>query len=205
MKVYRQTRRVRASFREPIQHGWDFFRHRLTHLHPPVAQRRLRGMVEDASWRHRPEPNPFSRYQLVLVVSTIILLAIMASMTHLSLAVVYECRDARGKSVLTNRQVGLHSCRSIIKEATPVPTSPAANNSPQQPLATAIPNESSHAADPSTVFPSLPNDGPDSAPPAHSSCRSEVNPLNPLIATPCAQPDPSPQSFNPMSRPSASF
>ena len=151
-------------------------------------------------------PNLFSRHQLVLVVSTIILFAIMASMTHLSLAVVYECRDARGKSVLTNRQVGLHSCRSIIKEATPVPTSPASNNSPQQPLATAIPNESSHAPDdPSTVFPSLPNDGPDSAPPAPSSCRQEVNPLNPLIATPCAQPDPSPQTFDSMSGPSASF
>lgn len=147
-------------------------------------------MVEDV-WRHGTKPHPLFRYQLVPVVSTIFLMPIMATMTQVSLAAVYECRDAGGKSVLTNKQVGLHSCRSIIKKGAAVPTSPASSMTPQQPSATPMPDESSHAHDPSTVFPLLPNDVPDSAPPPHSSCRQGVNPLNPLTATPCAQPDPS--------------
>ena len=129
-------------------------------------------------------------YRLVRVVSTIILMAIMESMTHLSLAAVYECRDAMGKSVLTNRQQGLHSCRSVIKE---VPASPAAKMTPEQATAMAIPNEANHATEPSTALPTYnANDGPESAPPLHSSCRQGVNLLNPLIATPCPHPDPSP-------------
>jgi hypothetical protein len=150
-------------------------------------------MVEDASSRHKREPNRLSPIRLVRAVSTLILMAIMASMTHLSLAAVYTCRDAAGKSVLTNRQRGLHSCRSVIKE---VPTSPATEVTPQQPSATAMPNELIDAPEPpSTALPTFnANDGPDSTPPPHSSCRQGVNLLNPLIATPCPHPDPSPQS-----------
>jgi hypothetical protein len=58
-------------------------------------------------------------------------------MDHPFLAAVYECRDAVGKSVLTNRQ-GLHSCRLVIKE---VPTSAATKMAPEQPSATALPNQ----------------------------------------------------------------
>jgi hypothetical protein len=118
--------------------------------------------------------------------STVILMAVG---THISLAAVYECRDGRGSSVLTNRQVGLHSCRSIIKESASVSVSPPSNMTPQQPSSAAMSNESSHDHEPSTVFPFVPNDGPDSTPPP--SCRQGVNPLNPLIARSCASPDPS--------------
>jgi hypothetical protein len=128
-------------------------------------------------------------YRLVRVVSTIILMAIMANMTHLSVAAVYECRDAVGKSVLTNRQQGLHSCRLVIKE---VPTSAATKMAPKQPSATALPNQASHADEPSTVLPTY-KDAPESAPPPHSSCRQGVNLLSPLIATPYPHPDPSSQ------------
>jgi hypothetical protein len=130
-------------------------------------------------------------YHLVGVVSVVILLAIMAGMTHLSMAAVYECRDAGGKSLLTNKQQGLHSCRSVVKE---VPISPAMKITPEQPGATAIPNEVSHPIEPSMPLPTYNvNDGPESVPPPQPSCRQGVNLLNPLIATPCSHPDPSPQ------------
>jgi hypothetical protein len=119
--------------------------------------------------------------------STVILMAVA---THISLAAVYKCRDGRGKSVLTNSQVGLHSCRSIIKESASVSASPPSNMAPQQSSVTATPNESGHENDPSIMFPSLPNDGPDLASPP--SCRQGVDPLNPLIASSYASPDPSP-------------
>jgi hypothetical protein len=130
-------------------------------------------------------------HRLVRVISTIILMAIMASMTHLSLAAVYECRDAVGKRVLTNRQRGLHSCRSVINE---VPASPE-SKMPQQASAPEISNPASDTPEPSTALPTFnANDGPDSTEPSHSSCRQGVNLLNPLIATPCPHPDPSPES-----------
>lgn len=143
---------------------------------------------------HKTEPNRLALHRLFPVISTIILMTIMASMTRLSVAAVYECRDAVGKSVLTNRQRGLHSCRSVIKG---VPPSPATKITSEQPSATAIPDEATHATEPSTALPTYnandgPESGPESAPPTHSSCRQGVNLLNPLIATPCPHPDPSP-------------
>jgi hypothetical protein len=149
--------------------------------------------VEDTSSRYKTKCNRLSRHRLLAVLSTIIIMALSAGVTHLSVAAVYECRDAAGKSVLTNRQVGLHSCRSIIKEAVSLPTSPESNMTPEQPSATVIPNESSDAHYPSTELPTWnPNEGPDSPPQPHSSCRQGVNPLNPLIATPCPPSYPSP-------------
>jgi len=148
---------------------------------------------------HKRDPTTLCCHRLVRVGSRIILMGIMASVADVCLAAVYECRDPVGRSVLTNRPVGLQSCRSIIKEAESVPPSPA-SKAPQQPGAALTPNESAaaipnHAPEASIPLPILdPSDGPDSAPRPHSSpCRQGVNPLNPLIATPCAQPDPPPQ------------
>jgi hypothetical protein len=146
-------------------------------------------MGEGASSRRNTLPKRLYSYCLVRGVSTIILMAFIASMDHPSLAAVYECRDAVGKSVLTNRQQGLHSCRLVIKE---VPTSAATKMAPEQPSATALPNQASHADEPSTVLPTY-KDAPESALPPPSSCRQGVNLLNPLIATPCPHPDPSSQ------------
>jgi hypothetical protein len=146
-------------------------------------------MVEDASSRHKTEPNRLSRHPLVSLGPSILLMAIMGSMTP-SPAAVYECRDAEGKSVLTNRQGRLRSCRSIINKAAPVATSPASEMTPQHPSAAASPNEFIDAPQPSPALPSFNPYDTDSGPPPRSSCPLGLNPLNPLIATPCASPQP---------------
>ena len=105
---------------------------------------------------HETHANRLSRHWLIPFVLTILLVALMISMTQESRAAVYECRDSAGKSVVTNRKAGLHSCRSIIEGAS-VPKSPTSEREPQQPSATAVPNEVSNDPEPIAVPPITPN------------------------------------------------
>ena len=122
----------------------------------PCMKMHLRG--------HETHANRLSRHWLIPFVLTILLVALMISMTQASRAAVYECRDSAGKSVVTNRKAGLHSCRSIIEGAS-VPKSPTSEREPQQPSATAVPNEVSHDPEPIALPPITPNYGLDSGQP----------------------------------------
>src|SRR5262245_61552696 len=70
------------------------------------------------------------------LVSTVIILNSLVSINLLSptWAAVYQCRDAAGKPVLTNRLEGLHHCRMLSREPNPSATPPALNLTPQGPI-----------------------------------------------------------------------
>ena len=118
-------------------------------------------------------------------------------------AAVYQCRDAAGKNVLTNRPSQLNNCHVLIEETASTPTPAAAITTPQilpPPMNSDIPPT------PPTAPPLPPNRQVDtqgsssgSLPPANpgaSSSRSPVqpcsrglNPINPLSAPPCTRSD----------------
>src|SRR5262249_58019297 len=93
-------------------------------------------LMRDDSSRHWREPCRIPRRCLFRLVSTVIILNSVANLNLLSptWAEVYQCRDAAGKPVLTNRLEGLNHCRLLSSEANPVATPPALNLPPQGPI-----------------------------------------------------------------------
>lgn len=94
---------------------------------------------------------------------------------HLTWAAVYECVDAGGKSVLTNKPAQLHNCH-MLSEDTNSELTPSEASTPPEVSPPSIRPE--RPPRPSRI-PSLP---PSNVP---TPCASGINPLNPLSSPPC--------------------
>jgi hypothetical protein len=115
-------------------------------------------------------------------------------------AAVYQCLDRAGKTVLTNKQSGLHACRTFIEGTPPPSTSSEAGMTPQgspapfnseippayqpEPM---VPNRPAH--DSSMEGWPAPHRGTPSSPPHEQPCSLGFNPLNPLSNPPCVKSD----------------
>ena len=139
-------------------------------------------VMRDVSSRHRREPCRIPHRCLFRLVSTVIILNGVANMNLLppTWAEVYQCRDAAGKPVLTNRLDGLNHCRLLSRDANPVANPPALNQPPQGP----IPPINSDVSPPPAANLAAPPSIPSAQP-----CLRGVNPLNPLTAPPCIRSD----------------
>jgi len=93
--------------------------------------------------------------------------------TSLIWAAVYECVDAGGKPLLTNKPAQLHNCHMLSENPIPELAPAEASTSPQE-------------------SPSPRNADAPEVPYMHSNpptpCARGVNPLNPLSNPPCTQP-----------------
>lgn len=127
-------------------------------------------------------------------------------------ATVYQCLDAAGKTVITNKQSGFRHCQTLSDETVPVP-----DPVPTPPVSGTMPQASTPAVNPDIpplspplpTMPMVPPRPPDlqggpmssqpaiptpSMPPSPSSpqpCSLGLNPLNPMSGPPC---EPSNQS-----------
>jgi hypothetical protein len=118
-----------------------------------------------------------------------------------ALATVYRCVDAAGKTVLSNKQSGLHNCEILVEGSTP--SAPPETGAGSQPPGPAHNQERSFV--PAEVPPMPPHQPPDSqqfsggegpppipqepSSPSHQPCSPGLNPLNPLSRPPCTRPD----------------
>ena len=129
------------------------------------------------------------------LVSTVILLSSVVSVGSPSpaWAAVYQCRDAAGKTVLTDRPRGLQQCHTLSEDTSSASTPPGSNPTPQVPLQNAPPVPPRQPADsPGAPIGSLPplNPAAPSSPPSTHPCPRGLNPLNPLAAAPpCVRSD----------------
>jgi len=115
-------------------------------------------------------------------------------------AAVYECLDAAGKTVITNRQSDLHNCRLLSEGADQTVTPPAPSVTPQvsppalspdsPPAPPLVPPVIPPVRQPDTrsSLPGLPPpvSAPGMSPAPAQPCSSGLNPLNPLTGPPCA-------------------
>jgi hypothetical protein len=111
---------------------------------------------------------------LVLLFSS----ALTVASLHLTWAAVYECLDAEGKPLLTNKPAQLHNCY-LLSEGTDAELKPPEVSSPSQ-------------VSPPSIIPDEPYPPPHapSIPPKLSiPCAPGLNPLNPLSTPPCVQSD----------------
>jgi hypothetical protein len=108
-----------------------------------------------------------------MVLSVVLLSSLCPESPSLTWAAVYECVDAGGKSLLTNKPAQLHNCH-MLSEGTISELAPAeAGTSPQM-------SPSPRNADaPEVAY--MPSDPP-------TPCARGINPLNPLSNPPCTQP-----------------
>ena len=92
-----------------------------------------------------------------------------------ALAAIYECRDATGKTVVTDSPKGLHNCEMRSKGTASTLTPSDASPTPQ----VLLPPIGSDQPSPPTDDP-LP-------PPLHTPqpCSLDLNPLNPMSGPPC--------------------
>jgi hypothetical protein len=88
---------------------------------------------------------------------------------------VYECIDAAGKPILTNKPANLHKCHMISGEVAPDPI----------PLVRPPPANQESNYEPSSDSPPVPNPGASSSPSTLQPCDSEMDPASPLGAPPC--------------------
>lgn len=121
------------------------------------------------------------------LVSTVLLWGNVISVEPLSLAwaAVYECRDATGKTVLTDRPRSSHNCKMRSKGTPSALTSPISSDR-SFPLPPAMPPEYQET---SIDTLSTPNPRASSLPSPSTPCARGFNPLNPLSAPPCVQSD----------------
>lgn len=124
---------------------------------------------------HRTHPS--SMYCMVSLVLTLGSVVSVGS-PHLTWAAVYECVDAGGKSVLTNKPAQLHSCHMLSEGIDSELTPSEASTLPQVSPPPMRPDRSSR---PSHI-PPMPLNQP-------TPCVPGINPLNPLSAPPCVQSD----------------
>lgn len=128
------------------------------------------------------------------IVSAVILFSIVASVDspHPAWAAVYQCLDAAGKTVLTDRPTGLHNCHVLSEGTASALMSPGPNALPQLPPQNAPLIPSNQPPDsPGPPIGSLPqpNTAAPSPPPSAQPCLRGVNPLNPLTTPPCPRSD----------------
>lgn len=124
---------------------------------------------------HRSHPGCMHcMMSLVLILSNVVIVA----PPRLTWAAVYECVDAGGKPLLTNKPVQLHNCRVLSEGTDSEVTPPEASTSPQvspPPIRPDKPSPPSHV-------PPMPSNLPTPCPPG-------LNPLNPLSTPPCVRSD----------------
>ena len=139
------------------------------------------------------------------LVSMVLMLSSVVSVASPSptWAAVYQCRDAAGKSVLTNKPSQLRNCNVLSGEPALASTPPAPSTMPRvspPSFSPDIPPTSSYAppmppnqpVDPQGAsIGSLPapNPGASSSIPPPQPCPRGLNPFNPLNAPPCARSD----------------
>ena len=137
------------------------------------------------------------------LISTVLLVGSVGSVASPSTAwaAVYECVDAAGKPVLTNRPSQLKNCHLLSgrpdaaltppEESTPPQASPPpiSSDRPSPPPYAPFmpPNEPKDAQGES--FGVLPPPNPGASPSPSPPCARGLNPLNPLSTPPCVQPD----------------
>ena len=144
--------------------------------------------MEGWSARQRTTPAQPPASRVGWFISTVILWGSVVSVESPSaaLAAIYECRDATGKTVVTDRPKGLHNCEMRSKGT--ASARPPSDASPT-PQVIHPPIDSDE--------PFLPIDDP-LPPPLHTPqpCSLALNPLNPMSGPPCV---PSNQSGTPPS------
>lgn len=125
--------------------------------------------------RHRAHPRC-----MYCMVSLVLLLGSVVSVEspRLTWAAVYECVDAEGKPVLTNKPAQLHKCH-MLSEGTDSELMPSEASTPPQ--MSPPPTRPDRPPRPSHV-PPIPSNQP-------TPCVPGINPLNPLSAPPCVQSD----------------
>ena len=143
-----------------------------------------------------PRPAPGNVHRLVSMVLQLACIGLLGC-PYPAGAAVYECLDRAGKTVLSNKQSGLHHCRVLSEDHAPASPPPNAGMTPpgsSPPMNSEIPS-----APPSV--PPMPPDQPAgmqessnvTAPAPSSSqlrpCSYGMNPLNPLSNLPCVQSD----------------
>ncbi len=162
-----------------------------------------RGLVTECrSARQRTEPHWTALLTTHSLVTIFLLSTGGAILAALSAeATVYQCLDRAGKTVLSNKQSGLHNCQVFIAGTPESATPPSAAPIPQDPSSSVepdmfppfrprpLPPDEVPAYDP--PIPASP--GPDRAPSSPSThaepCSPGFNPLNPLSRPPCARAD----------------
>jgi hypothetical protein len=150
--------------------------------------------MEYGSASERTEPRQPHPGYARCIVSSVILLSSVASVDspYPTWAAVYQCLDAAGKTVLTDRPTGLHSCHVLSEGTASAPMPPGPNALPQLPPQNALPIPSHQPPDsPGPPIGPLPPPNPaaPSSPPSAQPCHRGVNPLNPLTTPPCTQSD----------------
>jgi hypothetical protein len=161
--------------------------------------------MECGSPRQGKEPHRTHPGRLPCHVSMALLLSSLVSgySPYPTWAEVYQCFDAAGKTVLTNRSSQLHNCHMLSEGSASALTPPQASALPQ---ASSPPNRSGILSPPPYVPPMpptvptdiqgasigslpAPNPGPSSSPSPPAPCARGLNPLNPLSNPPCVRSD----------------
>jgi hypothetical protein len=160
--------------------------------------------MKGGSDRQRTAPRRPPPSFVLCLVSTLLLLNSAGSMESPSpaWAAVYECRDATGTTVLTDRPRDLHNCKMLSKGKTSTLTPPDASPMPQMsppPINSDQPSPHPYVPLPPTLptdtegssIDSLSAPSPKSAasPSQSAPCVRGLNPLNPLSDPPCVQSD----------------
>lgn len=121
--------------------------------------------------------------------------------SSLTWAAVYQCLDAEGKTVLSNKQSEFHKCRVLTQETPAAATPPGASMTPQgstpsvdselPPTPSVPPMTLNRPADQDPAIRSQPpsNAGASSSPSQLRPCSHGLNPLNPLSSPPCVGSD----------------
>jgi hypothetical protein len=163
--------------------------------------------MECGSARQRTKPRRTRPGCVHCLVSMVLLLSSVASLDSPdpTWAAVYQCLDAAGKTVLTNRPSELHNCQVLSEGTDSAPTPPAPNTTPQvstPPMSSDItpappyappmpPNRPADTQGASVGSLPAPNPGVSSSLSPPQPCSRGLNPLNPLSAPPCGRSDPS--------------
>ncbi len=137
-------------------------------------------------------PAPGNARRLVSMVLQLACIGLLGC-PHPAGAAVYQCLDRAGKTVLSNKQSGLHHCRVLSEDHAPASTPPNAGITPPG----STPDMNSEIPYVPPMPPDRPSgtqESPDVTAPAPSSsqlrpCSYGMNPLNPLSNLPCVQSD----------------
>jgi hypothetical protein len=138
-------------------------------------------MMESESGRQRTEHHRTHPSRTYGMVTLALLLGNVVSIesSHLTWAAVYECVDAAGKPVLTNKPAQLHNCHMLSEDMNSELTPSEASTPPE---VSPLPIRPDRLHPPSHVPPMPPSNVP-------SPCAPGINPLNPLSSPPCVRPD----------------
>jgi hypothetical protein len=149
-------------------------------------------VMESGSARQRTTPRRSHSSCVPCLVAMVLLWGSVASVESPSVAVaaVYECRDATGRTVLTNRPRSLHHCEMRIQGTASVLPPPMNSDRPSPPSYTPLPPTLYPEDQWTSIDPlSAPNPVAPSSPSPSAPCARGFNPLNPLSAPPCVRSD----------------